>query len=427
MKKTLNLFAAASLAAAGFAFMGYDRAVLADDQGAARISAQANDRGTTNTILPQGVTRSDRADEAGIRHALAGVVRSVMSSDGKLTTLDDYLARNDANRLNKLDQNQNQTALRDSIDRLRRDFKAKYNQDFNMDGEMAFGNQFKDFVIVQGEVSNPALMSNWPVEATGSANAQTSTQTRTDTTIHNDTNAHGNTTTDEGKRQDVGGPGRPPLDPNVREHGNNTGASVNTHETTTNTHETTTTHLDRGMNVAIATFPASHGAPEINVSLVRQTSATINGAHGEANTGANTQVKTDITTNGNATQDGKRNDVGGPGRPAVNDNGAGNTQTRTRTETTTGNTGTTALHGDTSGGAAMSDWKVDLPNTVTADRLEKNLSMHLNEVDQMKDQWPADATEGYRMVSHHIFMALYDVNEGHGAGVNAHGDINVGH
>jgi hypothetical protein len=191
------------------------------------------------------------------------------------------------------------------------------------------------------------------------------------------------------------------------------------------------TRYDRGMNLAVATFPASHGAPDINVSLVRQSSANT-----QREGGTRTEVNT-TTTNGNTVQTSgeasRRADVGGPGKPATG--GIANGREGTSTDSTATTSGETARKADVGGpgnpptgasgtisgnngagntGAAANltagDWKVDLPNTVTTERLQRDLAMHLDEVDRMKDQWPADSTEAYRMVAHHIFMALYDVN-----------------
>jgi hypothetical protein len=52
---------------------------------------------------------------------------------------------------------------------------------------------------------------------------------------------------------------------------------------------------------------------------------------------------------------------------------------------------------------------------MTAEKLQTNLAKHLDEVNQMKDQWPTDEKEAYKMIAHHVFMAFYDVDSS-GAG-----------
>src|SRR4051812_43123284 len=53
-------------------------------------------------------------------------------------------------------------------------------------------------------------------------------------------------------------------------------------------------------------------------------------------------------------------------------------------------------------------WKIDVPDTLDAAKLRANLIAHLGEVQNMKDQWPADVNEAYRAMSHHVLMAVMD-------------------
>jgi len=54
-------------------------------------------------------------------------------------------------------------------------------------------------------------------------------------------------------------------------------------------------------------------------------------------------------------------------------------------------------------------WKFDVPNSLTGQRLYDNLVANLNYVDLHKDQLPSDVNDAYRMVSHAVTAALYDV------------------
>jgi len=58
---------------------------------------------------------------------------------------------------------------------------------------------------------------------------------------------------------------------------------------------------------------------------------------------------------------------------------------------------------------------VKLPDNITSDQLQQNLAKHVDEVCQMKDKWPADKNEGYRMVAQHVFEAFYDTGASTGA------------
>ena len=56
-------------------------------------------------------------------------------------------------------------------------------------------------------------------------------------------------------------------------------------------------------------------------------------------------------------------------------------------------------------------WKIDVPDSVDGQRLYDNLLTHLTMANEHKDQWPADVNDAYLMVSHHVLMAILDVNE----------------
>jgi hypothetical protein len=56
-------------------------------------------------------------------------------------------------------------------------------------------------------------------------------------------------------------------------------------------------------------------------------------------------------------------------------------------------------------------WKIDVPDNVTGQKLYDNLLKHLTLADEHKDQWPSDVNDAYRMVSHHVLMAVLDVDE----------------
>jgi hypothetical protein len=54
------------------------------------------------------------------------------------------------------------------------------------------------------------------------------------------------------------------------------------------------------------------------------------------------------------------------------------------------------------------NWRIDIPDTVTADKLQQNLMEHLTHVKDNAATWPGDVNEAYRLVSHHVFMAIQD-------------------
>jgi len=65
-------------------------------------------------------------------------------------------------------------------------------------------------------------------------------------------------------------------------------------------------------------------------------------------------------------------------------------------------------------------WKIDVPDSVSVEQLHDNLLKHLTMANEAKDQWPADVNDAYRLVSHHILMAVLnmeDKSRGSGSGV----------
>jgi len=68
-------------------------------------------------------------------------------------------------------------------------------------------------------------------------------------------------------------------------------------------------------------------------------------------------------------------------------------------------------------------WKIDVPDTVTGQKLYDNVLKHLTMVNEQKDQWPSDVNDAYRAVSHHLLLAILDVDEStQGAAAAKHGD-----
>lgn len=51
-------------------------------------------------------------------------------------------------------------------------------------------------------------------------------------------------------------------------------------------------------------------------------------------------------------------------------------------------------------------WRIDVPDSVDGPKLKDNVVAHLNALTAMKDQWPADANEAYRIVGTHMLMAV---------------------
>ena len=53
-------------------------------------------------------------------------------------------------------------------------------------------------------------------------------------------------------------------------------------------------------------------------------------------------------------------------------------------------------------------WKIDIPDSVDANKFKANVAAALNDISMKKDQWPADADEAYRHVTHRVLSAILD-------------------
>jgi hypothetical protein len=55
-------------------------------------------------------------------------------------------------------------------------------------------------------------------------------------------------------------------------------------------------------------------------------------------------------------------------------------------------------------------WRFDIPNNIDGARIYNNLLTHLTYLGENARDWPANEDDAYRMVAHHVFMALYNVD-----------------
>jgi hypothetical protein len=59
---------------------------------------------------------------------------------------------------------------------------------------------------------------------------------------------------------------------------------------------------------------------------------------------------------------------------------------------------------------AMGRWKIDVADTYTAKQFHDNLLKHLTMFNEQKDSWPASETEAYKMASHHVLLAVSNID-----------------
>jgi hypothetical protein len=160
----------------------------------------------------------------------------------------------------------------------------------------------------------------------------------------------------------------------------------------------------------------------------------------QTNGGATSSTGTNANGTGTASS-GSKSTAGGTGYTGVNTgaaSGSGSTGTASaHSGSGTSDAASTASHRTDRGDSARSDsstkdnmamvtipashnapalnlrfvseggtWKLDGQKHVDQQQLQANIAKHLDMVEQMKDQWPADVNDAYRAVSHHVLMAV---------------------
>jgi len=270
MKKHLSIVAAAALAVAGMGLTAQAQdAPPADNQNAAERAvdrtgdalnraadatgdAARNASDATKDALGVGertATAGPAANKEEIHDVLAQVAEAAMTKDG----LDDLVERfvdADRNRIG-----QNEAAIDDNPDldgriaTLRDDWKAKYNQEFDINDEEKVYDGFA--MISEGEIGEGARTAGEKLSADGQRVGDTASGTANvggvaaDATVNTETG-----------RADV----------NVD---NNTGVDAPRANTDGQT-AADTNRNDPGRNIATVTFPASHGMPEIKVPMIHE-------------------------------------------------------------------------------------------------------------------------------------------------------------
>lgn len=218
MSRYFAWLVSASLAAGGLALLSSGARAAPDDARAQR-SGDKSSAEVPKASFPAGVKVKEASSADGIRDTLETATQAALTKEG-FDDLCERLVDQDKDRIGKY-ANQKFSELDGIVDQIRKDWKAKYNQDFKVDSKAAF----TKVALYQGEIQDAnALAANWPVPPMARESG-------------------GAVTAGASERRQA----QAPSDPNTRE-----------------------SKLTNGRDVAIAAFPASHGLPQINVSLVHE-------------------------------------------------------------------------------------------------------------------------------------------------------------
>lgn len=288
MRKHLTLAAAAAMAAGTMGWMGSSQWLWAEDQqhgqhgqtgqqqgqtgqqGQMGQQGQSGQMGAAN--LPPGIQqKGGQEDVSGIRDTIASATNAAYTKGG----FDDLLERftqADRDRLNQyLAQNQDKLNVLDGrIAQIQKAWQDKYNQEFDLEdnAEVVFGQDYRDFVIVQGEIVNPALLTVWPVTPTSEQSGQQQQQQHMQPQGGQSPQVRGDVQI--GDRTISGQAGADNANVGRSEMGGQTGEAGQAGQTNQQQGQGAT-QLEKGKSVAIVTFPSQQNLPELNVSLIQGT------------------------------------------------------------------------------------------------------------------------------------------------------------
>jgi hypothetical protein len=326
---------------------GIDRTGDAAQRGVDRLNKNDNTNVGGHAQLPAGIQATKNDDSEDIREVLGEVAEASLKKDG----FDNLVARfvdADRNRIGPWgkDKSRNWTTLNGRVAQFQADWKAKYGQEFDVNHKLAFGEGFKGFTIAQGEIVDPVLLSNWPVPQSNLGGGNLNDRTLPRTDVKIDQKVD---VKNDGKIDGLNREGKV----DVKNDGKIDG-------------------LDRaGDKVAAGLDKAgdkiAKGADKAGENLNELGKPSDKPKDRNLDKGRNVAVLYFPQSHG--------------AQPLT----------------------VSMIH------ELPDAWKIDVPDNVDGQMLYDNLLTHLTAVNEMKDKWPADVNDGYRMVAHHVLMAVYGI------------------
>ena len=313
----------------------------------------------TNTEMA-GNTQADAATQREARNTLAKVINDGVTAD-KFDNLRGFLAKDDKDRLadmktTKVDD------LNVAINQFRADFKNKYNQEFDIQGD-----HLSNAMVLAGQDKKSATVTLSNADL-GASNL-------------NNNGAIDRTTVD--RTSTINNPNYTPA--NKPAPGMTDGAPA-----------------DRVLNTPPGTETVSNrnGA----MSGAADNSSTSGKATGPASNGSNANS----TVHGNDT-------MANPGVKAIDNSNTMTTNTTTSMPPAAGINGglaSAAGAGTTlnlvNEGHIMNAWRINIPDQISAEQLKQNLTKHIQMLDDQKATWPSDVNAAYRATASHVLQAFSD-------------------
>ena len=223
MNQTSTWFAAAAIAGGAVLFQSVS--VRADDDVEVKRTERkdADDAGSDRAAFPAGIKARDAEDPNDIHKTFEVIAEAALTKDA-FDDLVERLVDQDRNRIGKFAE-QKFDDLDGVADAINKAWKEKYGDDFALEPNEAL----KSVALIRGEIENPdEVAANWPVKAVAPRAGEQE--------------AVSAAAAEKAERENDRGNANPDVNSNI----------------------------EKGRDVAIATIPASHGLPAINVSLIRE-------------------------------------------------------------------------------------------------------------------------------------------------------------
>jgi len=200
---------------AGLSLFALPPGIVRADDAAKDAAAKEAREDSRPLAFPAGFKVKEGAPAGGIKTGLAKLTERALTK-GDFNSMLAELSKQDRERVREF-KNVDHAKLDFQISRFRETFKQKYGKDFDPDGKVAFG---APLLIFEGEVTDSAVaLNNWPLPASPDKAVTASSK--------------------------VPAGNEKELKKEIKEE-----------------------KLQKGRNVAIIRFPASHGLPDVTVSMV---------------------------------------------------------------------------------------------------------------------------------------------------------------
>ena len=199
--------------------------VAAQDQDASPAADQAQQKSSAapKASFPAGVKTKEVNDADAIRSTLNSITEAALTENG-FDDVIEQLVDQDRNRVGDYAE-KDFSDLNGVAEQIRRAWKEKFNKNFEVEEKSAF----ESVALMQGEIDDPKqVAAKWPVAATPPQPGDAVTAGAAEKVNEEATRTKGND------------------DPDLN------------------------SNIEKGRDVAVATFPASHGAPALHVSMIRE-------------------------------------------------------------------------------------------------------------------------------------------------------------